>query len=57
LVYYELFLIKCGYRHNDDPRFDSTWAPSLSEEVEQQLNSEEFKKLKNEWKFQVKAEK
>jgi hypothetical protein len=29
----------------------------LSKEVEQQLNSEEFRHLKNEWKFQVKAEK
>ena len=44
-------------RHNKDPRFESTWRLPLSKEVEQQLNSEEFRRLKNEWKFQVKAEK
>lgn len=40
-----------------DPRFESTWAPSISKELQQHLNSEEFRKLKKEWQFQVKAEK
>jgi len=40
-----------------DPRFESTWAPSISKELQQHLDSDEFRKLKKEWQFQVKAEK
>jgi hypothetical protein len=40
-----------------DPRFDATWAPCISKELQQQLDSEEFKQLKKEWQFQVKADK
>lgn len=43
--------------NSKDPRHQDTWAPSLSKELQDQLNSEEFKELKKEWQFQVKAEK
>lgn len=40
-----------------DPRFENTPVPGISEELQQHLESEDFRELKKEWQFQVKAEK
>lgn len=40
-----------------DLRFEAGEVPGISEELQQHLESEEFRELKKEWQFQVKAEK